>query len=77
MEEYETNAPKASQWMGCAFHPIPLLTAVGNGRGGGDYEGTNMAEIGIWAGDLLETQDARPNGYANISAFPILQFVER
>ena len=31
------------------IHPLPLLCADGNGRGGGDYYGTNMDMIGIWA----------------------------
>ena len=65
MEEYEENAPQ-DKW-GCTFHPIPLLTAVGNGRGGGDYEGVNKDSVGTWAGDLLEAQDVKPNGYKDIS----------
>ena len=35
-------------------HPLPLLTALGNGRGGGDYRGINEDKIGCWAWDLLE-----------------------
>ena len=77
MEEYEHYVPKASQWMDCPFHPIPLLTAVGNGRGGGDYSGINEDSVGIWAGDLLETQDVKPNGYTNVSTLSVLHFVER
>lgn len=36
------------------IHPLPLLTAMGNGLGGGDYRGINQENVGIWAGDLLE-----------------------
>ena len=36
------------------LHPLPLLTAVGNGRGGGDYAGINADKIGSWAFDVLE-----------------------
>lgn len=39
------------------IHPLPLLTAVGNGLGGGDYYGDkaiNKDMVGIWAGDLIE-----------------------
>jgi hypothetical protein len=36
------------------FNPIPLLTSIGNGKGGGDYEGTHMELIGTWAGDVFE-----------------------
>ncbi len=48
-------------WSG-SIHPLPLLTAVGNGRGGGDYcEGsTNMNMVGAWAGDLLQIVDTVP-----------------
>ena len=39
------------------IHPLPLLTAVGNGKGGGDYRSSkalNQEDVGIWAGDLIE-----------------------
>lgn len=36
------------------LHPLPLLTAEGNGRGGGDYEGTNMKLVGSWARDFIK-----------------------
>lgn len=36
------------------IHPLPLLTVEGNGRGGGDYEGTNMNVIGSWARDFIK-----------------------
>lgn len=35
-------------------HPLPLLTALGNGRGGGDYHGINEDKVGCWAWDMLE-----------------------
>lgn len=38
-------------------HPLPLLTALGNGRGGGDYRGINEDKIGSWAWDVLEVVD--------------------
>ena len=43
------------------IHPLPLLTAIGNGKGGGDYRGTNMEYVGIWACDLIEVSDEMPN----------------
>jgi len=67
MEEYEKVAPHANDWDDFPFHPIPLLTAVGNGRGGGDFSGDGEEDIGCWAGDLLEVQCARPNGYRNVT----------
>lgn len=30
-------------------HPLPLLTCLGNGKGGGDYHGLNMEWVGAWA----------------------------
>ncbi len=42
------------------LHPLCLLTAVGNGRGGGDYYGVNEEDVGIWAGDLIEIKDSLP-----------------
>jgi hypothetical protein len=36
------------------IHPLPLLTAMGNGKGGGDYFGENQDAVGTWANDLLE-----------------------
>ena len=46
----EEDDANVSTWVP---HPIPLLTAMGNGRGGGDYHGTDMRYIGTWAGDML------------------------
>lgn len=43
------------------MHPLPLLTATGNGRGGGCYRGVNEEDIGIWAGDTLYTSDKEPS----------------
>lgn len=45
------------------IHPLPLLTAEGNGRGGGDYEGLNMELVGSWAGDEISFSDDVPEDY--------------
>ena len=46
------------------IHPLPLLTAVGNGRGGGDYfDSYNDYMVGTWAGDVIETTDKKPEDY--------------
>lgn len=47
-------------------HPIPMLTAVGNGLGGGDYRGINEADIGAWYLDLISVEDEIPEGYAEV-----------
>jgi hypothetical protein len=44
-------------------HPLPLLTAEGNGRGGGDYRGQNIEFIGIWARDVISVEKDIPVGY--------------
>lgn len=46
-------------------HPLSLLTAVGNGRGGGDYhdEYPDAYLVGSWAGDELKVVDKVPAGY--------------
>lgn len=66
MVEYEKIAPR-NGWVDTPLHPLPLLTAVGNKRGGGDYYGPCAEDVGCWAGDLIETQMARPNGYRDVT----------
>lgn len=36
------------------IHPLPLLTVMGNGYGGGDYYGPCQELVGSWATDLIE-----------------------
>ena len=45
------------------IHPLPLLTALGNGRGGGDYHGINMDLVGSWATDIISIEESVPDGY--------------
>ena len=45
------------------IYPVSLLTAIGNGRGGGDYCGNAMARIGSWVWDEIEITDSQPEGY--------------
>ena len=35
------------------LHPLSLLTALGNGLGGGDYHGINQDKVGIWCFDEI------------------------
>ena len=42
------------------IHPLPLLCASGNGRGGGDYHGTNMSMVGEWAYDEIAVSNELP-----------------
>ncbi len=48
------------------YHPLSLLTAEGNGRGGGDYKGQNMDLIGTWARDVLSVEREFPEGYTEL-----------
>lgn len=43
------------------FHPLPFLTAEGNGRGGGDYHGSNMGMVGTWARDVISMENEAPD----------------
>lgn len=41
---------------GYTIHPLGLLTALGNGQGGGDYYGEDGADyVGYWSGDCLSS----------------------
>ena len=44
------------------IHPLSILTCIGNGRGGGDYAGSNMDYVGTWAWDEIEIVDDAPGG---------------
>jgi hypothetical protein len=49
-----------------SIHPLPLLTVEGNGRGGGDYRGTNTNLVGIWARDVLSVEKEKPTDYEEL-----------
>lgn len=52
--------PPEGAW---AIHPLPLLTAEGNGRGGGDFHG-NDTFVGTWARDLISVTGIIPADFA-------------
>lgn len=42
-------------------HPLPLLTADGNGRGGGDFTGDDPNNlVGSWAGNRISVSKIKP-----------------
>ena len=46
------------------MNPVSLLTAIGNGLGGGDYcYAEQRNDVGIWALDLISIEDEEPQGY--------------
>lgn len=65
MAKYIDIAPKDSY--GGQVHPISLLTAVGNGRGGGDYFGDFESVVGDWAGDEIVVRDSEPTSGTDIT----------
>lgn len=48
------------------IHPLPLLTAEGNGRGGCDYGGHNEELCGAWARNVLSVEKEPPTGYEEL-----------
>ena len=48
------------------MHPLPLLTVEGNGRGGGDYRGSNETLCGSWARDTISLEKMPPAGYEEL-----------
>ena len=60
------DASSISTW---CVHPLPLLTACGNDRGGGDYHANHpgYGDVGIWAFDLLEFTSTAPKDYVAVS----------
>ena len=40
--------------------PIPLMTVIGNGLGGGDYAGENEDKVGSWAWDEISIEKNFP-----------------
>ena len=49
------------------MHPLSLLTAIGNGYGGGDYRSPTLAStfelVGYWAWDEINITDNIPENY--------------
>ena len=48
------------------IHPLALLICEGNGRGGGDYNGTDYELLGTWARDNISMEFDKPNGYEEL-----------
>ncbi len=63
IEEYIKECTTDVDW---CVHFLPLLTAVGNGQGGGDYWGCNEENVGYWANDTIELVDEIPADYKKL-----------
>ena len=59
-DKYYEKCSDKYKW---CLHPLPLLTAIGNGSNGGDYHGINQDKIGIWAMDSISVEEKIPKGY--------------
>ena len=57
------EVPKEGDYV---VHPLPILTAKSNGRGGGDYWGINRDAAGKWWGDLIEISNEVPQDYKQV-----------
>lgn len=56
---YENSVDKE----GWCINPLPLLTSIGNGNGGGDYCGTDMEYVGKWCNDEISVELEKPEGF--------------
>lgn len=63
--DFDLYMSKCKDKDGWILHPLSLLTAVGNGRGGGDYyeDCVDYYMVGAWAGNNIEITDKVPDGY--------------
>lgn len=75
-EFFEKNVEtKKDAWnFGWCLHPLPLLTAVSNGLGGGDYSGTNENKIGCWAWDTLSFEHVEKQKELDYNDFKNVMF---
>ena len=66
LEKYVSKAKDKDGW---TINPLPLLTAVGNGKGGGDYHSCypNYDEVGRWFMDTIYFDEYLPEGLKDIT----------
>lgn len=58
-EAFPMQNPNPDEWI---RYPISILTALGNGQGGGDYSGCNSM-VGKWAMHVISIEDEAPKDY--------------
>lgn len=58
----KNKVPNKDGWQ---IHPLPLLTAEGNGRGGGDYRGDSKL-VGIWSRNMISVSEKLPEGFTEL-----------
>lgn len=63
----KTNCPKYGEKLEWQIHPLPLLTAEGNGRGGGDFYRLDSNDlVGSWARNRIAVMKEIPEGYVEL-----------
>lgn len=62
----KTKCPKYGEDNDWQIHPLPILTADGNGRGGGDYHGDNNY-VGTWSRNRIALMKKPPLGFKEIT----------
>ena len=65
LDDYKRLSVDKQGW---CIHPLPLLTAVGNDRGSGDFHEGNVGyeNVGTWAWHLLSIEDNRPKNFRKL-----------
>lgn len=65
---YENGRYNAFATYDMCIHPLPLLTACGNDRGGGDYRENHPGydKVGLWAFDAIEYALKAPKDYEKV-----------
>lgn len=61
----KTECPNYYNESEFCINPLPLLTADGNGRGGGDYHNEHEY-VGVWAKNRISLMKEVPEGYVKI-----------
>jgi len=67
LAKYKAASEESGGWV---IHPLPILTCVGNGHGGGDYhpgDGLSGEFVGAWCFDRVYLSNTLPDGYEEIS----------
>ena len=64
---YYKNSEMTEKW---CLHPLPIMTCIGNGLGGGDYssptDDSTEEYVGYWAWDEISIEDQPPANYTEI-----------
>ena len=68
-ESYTNRKTGATERWDMCVNPLPLLTACGNGRGGGDYYSghPDYDKVGSWAFDRIEFTSNKPDDYQEVN----------